>query len=333
MGYCKTFKNAGMSSVKKALLETKDLSIGYTGQSIPLFEKQNLALYAGELVCFMGPNGIGKSTLIRTLAGLQKSIEGGIYIHTDNAELRQQIAVVLTEKITTPGMTVEELITFGRYPYLNWNVSLHENDIRIIDEAIDQVNIRNIISKKLYQLSDGQLQMVMIARALAQTTPIILLDEPTAHLDLNNRVEIMRMLRNLARKTNKAILIATHELDLALQTADYIWLAGNQKDIITGIPEDLVLNGSFDDIFRFKGFDLKTGKVKHEVNRARTIQLNGNDSEYLWTRNALERNGFQIVQHNGDTTIKIEQNNNACVWIIGDNRYTSLQGLLKYLCG
>lgn len=321
-----------MRNEAKVLLETKDLSIGYTGQAVPLFEKQNLALYAGELVCFMGPNGIGKSTLIRTLAGLQKRIHGSIYIHTTNAELQQQIAVVLTDKITTPGMTVHELITFGRYPYLNWNVSLREDDIRIIDEVIDQVNIRNIISKKLYQLSDGQLQMVMIARALAQTTPIILLDEPTAHLDLNNRVEIMRMLRNLARKTNKAILIATHELDLALQTADYIWLAGNQKNIVTGIPEDLVLNGSFDDIFRFKGFDLKTGKVKHEVNRARTIQLNGNSSEYLWTRNALERSGFQIVQHNGDTTVNIEQNDRACIWTIGDNRYTSLQGLLKYLC-
>ncbi len=321
-----------MNGEKKSLLETKNLSVGYPGQSIPLFERQNLALYAGELVCFMGPNGIGKSTLIRTLAGLQKQIEGSIYIHTDNAELQQQIAVVLTDKITTPGMTVYELVTFGRYPYLNWNISLREDDLRIIDEAIDQVNIRNIISKKLYQLSDGQLQMVMIARALAQTTPIILLDEPTAHLDLNNRVEIMRMLRNLARKTNKAILIATHELDLALQTADYIWLAGNQKNIITGIPEDLVLNGSFDDIFRFKGFDLRTGKVKHEVSRSRTIQLTGNGSEYLWTRNALERNGFEIVQHNGETTVNIEQNDSTYVWTAGDNRYTSLQGLLKYLC-
>lgn len=321
-----------MNKEKKALLQTKDLSVGYTGQSIPLFEKQNLALYAGELVCFMGPNGIGKSTLIRTLAGLQKHIDGSIYIHTDASELQQQIAVVLTDKITTPGMTVHELVTFGRYPYLNWNVSLRENDIRIIDEAIDQVNIRSIISKKLYQLSDGQMQMVMIARVLAQTTSIILLDEPTAHLDLNNRVEIMRMLKNLARKTGKAILIATHELDLALQTADYIWLAGNQKNIITGIPEDLVLNGSFDDIFRFKGFDLKTGKVKHEVNRPRTIQLTGNGSEYLWTRNALERNGFQIVQHNGDTIVNIEQNDSACSWMAGNNRYTTLQGLLKYLC-
>jgi iron complex transport system ATP-binding protein len=320
-----------MSSWKEALLETKDLSVGYTGQSIPLFEKLNLTLYAGELVCFMGPNGIGKSTLIRTIAGLQKRIDGSIYIHANNSGLQQQIAVVLTDKVTTPAMTVYELVTFGRYPYLNWNVSLQKDDIRIIEEAIDQVNIRNIISKKLYQLSDGQLQMVMIARALAQTTPIILLDEPTAHLDLNNRVEIMRMLRNLARKTGKAILISTHELDLALQTADYIWLAGHQKNIITGIPEDLVLNGSFDDIFRFKGFDLKTGKVKHDVNRSRTIQLNGSGSEYLWTKNALERNGFQIVAHNGDATVSIETNNKACVWIAGDNRYTSLQGLLKYL--
>src|SRR5690606_34326801 len=118
-------------------------------------------------------------------------------------------------------------------------------------------------------------------------TPVLLLDEPTAHLDLNNRVEIMNILRHLSRSTGKAILLATHELDLALQTADRIWLTGNAANIIEGIPEDLVLNGVFDQIFRFKGYDLKTGKVLHEPFRKTTIQLSGEGPAYLWTKNAL----------------------------------------------
>jgi iron complex transport system ATP-binding protein len=158
--------------------------------------------------------------------------------------------------------------------------------------------------------------MVMIARALAQDTPIVLLDEPTAHLDLNNRVEIMKLLRHLARTTNKAILVATHELDLALQLADWIWLTGRNKKMLTGIPEDLVLNGSFDQIFEFKGFDLKTGKVQHEAHTGRTVQLTGEGPEYLWTKNALERNGFQVTEQFQDTHVSIGKQNNSLRWAI-----------------
>ncbi|SKC88350.1 ABC transporter ATP-binding protein [Ohtaekwangia koreensis] len=315
----------------KILLETKDLAVGYSTTQTPLFENLNLQLYEGELICFMGPNGVGKSTLIRTLAGLQKATRGAIRTDT-TTDLQFPIAVVLTDKVSTPGMSVYELITFGRYPYLDWNIRLQEDDKRIIDEAIELVHIQDILQKKLYQLSDGQLQMVMIARALAQTTPIILLDEPTAHLDLNNRVEIMRLLRNLAHKNKKAILVATHELDLALQTADYIWLTGKEKNVIPGIPEDLVLNGSFDEIFQFKGFDLKTGKMTHEAHRNKLIHLVGEGFEYLWTKNALERNGFAVTPGESGITIKIELGTQPCVWVMNNQRYTSIQGLLKYLC-
>ena len=174
------------------------------------------------------------------------------------------------------------------------------------------------------------MQMAMIARALAQDTPIILLDEPTAHLDLNNRVEIMNLLRNLSRKEKKAILIATHELDLALQTADVVWLAGLNKKILTGIPEDLVLNGSFDELFQFKGFDLKTGKVSHEPFRNVSIGLVGNGPEYLWTKNALERNGYRVID-NFDKTIAIEERGDQIVWVYDGRTFGSLRELLKQL--
>src|SRR6478736_8104385 len=277
-----------------SLLQTHSLSVGYSKDN-SLFEDLNLNLKPGELVCFMGPNGIGKSTLIRTLAGLQKPLSGDITTES-------KIAVVLTDRIHAYHMTVRDLVTFGRYPYLNWNINLTEKDNTIIDRALAQVHLENLADKNIEELSDGQLQMTMIARALAQETEILLLDEPTAHLDLNNRVEIMNLLRHLARTTHKAILIATHELDLALQTADKIWLATSNKKILTGLPEDLVLDGSFDDVFQLKGFDLKTGKMGHEAHRKISVQLIGEGHEYLWTKNALERSGYEIAT---DSQIKI----------------------------
>jgi iron complex transport system ATP-binding protein len=298
-----------MSTKTISYLHTTALSVGYTSNKTEnrLFENLNLALPAGRLVCFMGPNGIGKSSLIRTLAGLQKPLAGSIQItHDDNDNsTSQQVAVVLTDKVSTLNLSVYDVVAFGRYPYLDWSIRLRENDLRIIDQAIAQVNIKYLSGQKLHALSDGQLQMVMIARALAQDTPIILLDEPTAHLDLNNRVEIMRLLRNLAHTTNKAILVATHDLDLTLQMADWIWLTGNNKNILTGIPEDLVLDGSLDTIFQFKGFDLKTGKVQHESHKRINVHLSGTGPEYLWTRNALERNGFSITEEACDIAVSL----------------------------
>lgn len=315
---------------RRTLLHAKNLSVGYTegnSQHI-LFESIELELRAGELVCFMGANGIGKSSLIRTLAGLQRPLTPSPLSQGRGEIDPKKISVVLTDRINTVNMTVTELVTLGRYPYLDWNVKLNKDDLSVIEHAIDATHIRDIASKKLYELSDGQLQMTMIARALAQDTPIILLDEPTAHLDLNNRVEIMNLLRKLARNSNKAILVATHELDLALQTADLIWLAGRDKKLITGIPEDLVLNDSFDEIFQFKGFDLKTGKVFHEAWRNKSVKLVGEGYEYLWTKNALERCGFEVSE-NSELIIDVKLDNAIPKWSMNQREYSSLNDLLS----
>jgi iron complex transport system ATP-binding protein len=323
-----------------ASIETVELTVGYSHHEIKnsLLENLNLTLRLGELICFMGPNGVGKSTLIRTLAGLQKPLSGCIKYNGEipkahSTELTRHIAVVLTDRISAVNMTVYEVISFGRYPYLNWDVKLSKSDSEIIDQTIEQVRINHLRKKKLYELSDGELQMVMIARAVIQDTPIILLDEPTAHLDLNNRLEIMNLLRKLAHQINKAILVATHELDLALQTADLIWLAGNDKNIITGIPEDLVLNGSFDSIFKFKGFDLKTGKVQHESYRGTSIKLSATGHQYLWAKNALERNGFVVSDHEASHVITTNQDQVNQQWILNNKvHFDSLQELIKYIC-
>lgn len=314
--------------VKEIALSTIDLTVGYsTGESNILFEHLNLSLHKGELVCFMGPNGIGKSTLIRTLSGSQAALSGKV-----NGVSNKNAAVVLTDKIAPGMMTVKDLVTYGRYPYLNWNIKLSSEDSKIIDEAIGLVHINKLVDKPLYELSDGQLQMAMIARALAQDTPVLLLDEPTAHLDLNNRVEIMNLLRKIAKEQNKAVLVSTHELDLALQTADKVWVATPDKSLKQGIPEDLVLDGTFDQVFQFKGFDLKTGKVSQIAFRQVRIQLNGEGPVYLWTKNALERNGYEVVP---SSEIQVIINDQDLRWGLIQNKkeetHSSLSSLLTKL--
>lgn len=318
-----------MENHKNTLLSVDQLTVGYQDGIFKniLLENLSVSLCAGELVCFMGPNGIGKSTLIRTLAGLHPPLTP---IGRTGGVDPQKISVVLTDRITAVNMTVRELVTYGRYPYLDWNIKLSNKDIELIDRSIILTHIHHLIDKKLYELSDGQLQMTMIARALVQDTPIILLDEPTAHLDLNNRVEIMNLLRNICRTEGKAILVATHELDLALQTADLVWLVGNDKKIRTGIPEDLVLNGSFDEIFQFKGFDLKTGKVFHEAHRNLAVNLIGEGHEFLWTKNALERCGF-IITENATALITISKNQKNIEWSFNSQEFGSLRELLAHL--
>lgn len=301
-----------------AVFETKRLTVGY--DALRLFENLDLNLREGELVCFMGPNGCGKSTLIRTLAGLQQPLSGSVPPKNE-----KHVAVVLTDRIQSQHMTVRELIAYGRYPYLGWDLSLSQTDREMISSAISLVRIENLLDKKINELSDGQMQMAMIARALTQDTPVLLLDEPTAHLDLNNRLEIMNLLRKLAREKNKAILLATHELDLALQTADTVWLATG-RGLKKGIPEDLVLDGSFDEVFQFKGYDLKTGKVQHEAHRQRTLSIIGDGPVLLWTKNALERNGFSI-EDGSDTIVKIGH----AEWSVGAKSFTSLNDLITFL--
>lgn len=323
-------------------LETHQLKVGYElpSHELCLFDDLNLRLPFGQLVCFMGPNGAGKSSLIRTMAGLQRPLKGSVEFITSgtttekkvDVKIAEKLSVVLTDRITAGNLTVLELIALGRYPYLDWTIKLSEKDKEIIERSIAQVNIEYLVDKKIDELSDGQLQMALIARALAQDTPIILLDEPTAHLDLNNRVEIMKLLKHLTRSANKTILIATHDLDLALQTADMIWLTGKNKDIISGIPEDLVLNDEFDSIFEFKGFDLKTGKVIHTPFRNTSIRLTGEGHYFLWTKNALERNGYKIESLG---SIEVSVHETSRLWTItqqsNSKQVSSVNDLLNFL--
>ncbi len=326
-------------SNSNAILETKNLAIGYTNsnrQNI-ILKDINVSLNKGQLVCFMGPNGVGKSTLIRTICGTQKLIDGEITIADNDitkiskSKLAKLISVVLTDRINAGNLSVKELVALGRYPYIGWNVSFSKEDMLQIEKAIELTNIQSLVDYKIYELSDGQLQKVMIARALCQDTPVIILDEPTAHLDLNNRVEVINLLHDLTKHNGKTILMATHELDLALQSADRIWLAGSNQPIIDGFPEDLVLNGAIDEVFGLKGFDLKTGRLEKRLGKG-SVSLKGDGHNYLWTKNALERHGYSVES---DSVISIEiEVNQKLQWRIrkeGEHIVHTLEDLIELL--
>ena len=243
-----------------------NLSIGYRGKSDTKVVAQGICteINGGELTCLLGANGVGKSTLLRTLSAFQPKLGGEIFImgrelgtYSDK-ELSKTIGVVLTEKCDVRNMSARELIGMGRSPYTGFWGTLDKEDSRIVEESIALVKIENLASRMVHTLSDGERQKVMIAKALAQQTPVIFLDEPTAFLDFPSKVEIMQLLHQLTRETGKTIFLSTHDLELALQIADKIWLMDKQHGITIGTPEDLALEGHLSSFFARKGivFDM-----------------------------------------------------------------------------
>ncbi len=231
----------------------------------------NFSLHQGELSAIVGVNGIGKSTLLRTLGKVQPKLSGAILLGNKDLksystmELASTISVVLTEPLASKNLTVLELIALGRQPYTNWIGKLSAVDKSKIQEAISMVDLDGLKNKKCYELSDGQLQRVMIARALAQDTSIILLDEPTSHLDLHHKVQILKLLKSIAHKTQKTILFTSHEIEMAIQLCDKI-LIMNIESHEFGKPSELIQNQSFERLFpkNTVKFDAKTGSFKIE---------------------------------------------------------------------
>ena len=209
----------------KESISTNNLTIGYqnTRGGEPTIIQRNLSfsLNAGEMVCMLGPNGCGKSTLLRTLAGLQEAVSSECGVQSSE----NTIALVLTERLSMENTTVHDVGAWGRYPYTSFLDGLCADDERIIVESLEQVGVPPHEMHTFFNAhSDGEKQRILIAKALAQQTPIILLDEPTAHLDLTHRILILRLLRRLAHEQGKTILISTHELELALSLSDRILL-------------------------------------------------------------------------------------------------------------
>ncbi|MFD1466997.1 ABC transporter ATP-binding protein [Hymenobacter caeli] len=285
------------------LLTAEELVVGYSlAKKTPrrVAGPLRLALRPGELVCLLGPNGAGKSTLLRTLAGLQPPLAGRLELGgrplagLSAAERARRLSVVLTDRVDAGNLGVRALVRLGRHPHTGWLGGLTAHDEARVQAALEATGTEAFADRPVGEVSDGERQKVLLARALAQDTPVVLLDEPTAHLDLPNRVALMRLLHRLARQTGKAILLSTHELDLALQAADRVWLLPADGALRTGTPEDLVLSGAFAAAFAREGlaFDAATGTFALHAPTGPAVQLVGEGAAAFWTRRALERAGF-----------------------------------------
>lgn len=314
--------------MSEPILETDDLAIGYRTHRRTqrlVAEPVNLRLYPGELVCLLGPNGAGKSTLLRTLAGMQPPLRGQVRVagtdpyHTSPRVLARRLGVVLTDRAEVGALSVRALTALGRYPHTGWSGRLTPRDEVAIDQALTAVGIAAFAPRLVHELSDGERQKVMIARALAQEPKLLLLDEPTAFLDLPRRVELMGILRRLAREGERAVLLSTHDLDLALRGADQLWLLQPGGSIQVGVPEELVLNGAFQAAFHGDGidFDPCTGAFTFQRPPIGRIDLTGHDLASLWTRRALEREGFVVNGYEGPPSVMrvaIHDDDGQTVW-------------------
>lgn len=291
--------------MNKETIRLDDLSIGY---SIKKHHTKEVASHiqatirSGELTCLLGENGVGKSTLLRTLSAFQPKLGGHIWLlgrevesYTDR-QLSRIISVVLTERCEIRNMTVRDLVGMGRSPYTGFWGRLSQNDWEVVDRSIRLVGIEVLASRMVHTLSDGERQKVMIAKALAQETPIIFLDEPTAFLDYPSKVEIMQLLYRLIQTTEKTIFLSTHDLDLALEIADKIWLMERKQGITAGTPEDLALSGRLKSFFSGRGvvFDDDSGLYRIQMQYKYRIGIRGEGVRYLMLRKALQRCGIRV---------------------------------------
>lgn len=310
------------------MLQLQNLTVGYrisSKQNIPVLDVRNLKVHKGELVALIGANGSGKSTLLRSIAGLQPLLSGHILL--DNrpspnfhpTERARLLSFVSTENITINNLKVKDLIAFGRAPHTNWLGRLRTADRYYIDKALELVGMTSFATKYIDQLSDGERQRIMLARSLAQNAGLIILDEPTAFLDLQNKYIIVDLLRKLCDNEQKTILFSTHDLNIALRFADKIWLT-SQKHITEGAAEDLILNNAFQQIFNSDKLKFQPATGDFEIERPLQSAIffeTGNSLADFWTQKALKRLGYKMIcDRNYPLKLQLNENNNRKEWLL-----------------
>jgi iron complex transport system ATP-binding protein len=330
------------------VLTAQDLTIGYAhsrADKTVIAQDLNLELHAHELVCLVGPNGVGKSTLLRTLTGLQPALGGTLLIQGkplekyNNKAIARLVSVVLTAPVQVGTMKVRNLVGLGRFPFTGLFDSRNPEDDAAVQTALEMTGAESLAERFVHELSDGERQRVMIARALAQEPMLLVLDEPTAFLDLPGRVATMQLMRELAHTHGKAVLASTHDLDQVMHLADRMWLMGKDGAILQGAPEDLVLSGAFGTTFAQPNlkFDLETGNFETTQKTEQYVVLQAEGLADIWTARALRRAGFEVlvdgqpdlprvevVQENGRTTWRLLR---AEVVLEFDSIYALLLGL------
>ncbi|MBN2273057.1 MAG: ABC transporter ATP-binding protein [Bacteroidales bacterium] len=335
-----------MHKTDDILLEWKDVSIGYRKNNVissMLAENLSMKVRTGEIIGLIGRNGCGKSTLLRTMVRLQSSLKGKIMIggkdinSISRTEYAKTVGFVSTESISIHHMTVAELVSLGRFPYTNWIGVFTALDREIVDNAINLAGISHIQDKYLYELSDGERQKTMIARVLAQDTKVMVLDEPTAFLDLPNRYEMLRLLNELAHQNGKTIIYSTHDLSIALYESDRLWLMAAGK-ITEGAPEDLIITKGFHKLFENSDIDFNMDTAGFQLKREFTgmMAVTGEASLNYWTSRALERIGIRTGREGSvKESIVTDFQNGTPVWFLYlyDKTYSfySVYDLISFL--
>lgn len=294
-----------MSGKKEILLRAENLRIGYLlgKKEIKVCDGMNFELKRGELVALLGPNGAGKSTLLRTLSSSLQPLSGNVFYsgrllkNISQRDLSRKISVVLTDHTQAGGLTVSELVSLGRQPYTGFFGRLKARDLRLVDEAINSVGLSFKSNSYMAELSDGERQKAMIAKALVQETDVLLLDEPAAFLDVASKLELMALLRQIAVERNCAVLFSSHDVEQALALSDKLWLMG-RAGLLCGGTEDMVLQGHLSDLFRSDNvrFDLGSGVYRLCSDTSASVSVKAQDLSLLfWAKNALLRNGYGIT--------------------------------------
>lgn len=287
-----------MNENNEILLSFDSLRLGY-GTKV-LLPPVSAAAARGELVAVIGRNGIGKSTLLRTLLGLQPALGGKILIggrdlkELSGIQKARRIGYISTEMVRVSNMTVFDLVTFGRFPHTNWIGRIDKDSCLAVNDAILKTGLGGFEKRYISSLSDGERQRAMIARILAQDTDILIMDEPTAFLDIVNKFDIIKLMLSLS-KEGKTIIFSTHDLSIAVNQADKIWMMLEDK-IVEGAPEDLALDGSFGSLFKSAtvSFDTNEGTFKLKTESYNSIFIEGEGGIYNWTRKALGRIGWSV---------------------------------------
>jgi iron complex transport system ATP-binding protein len=317
-----------------------NLSVGYRRRTV--VGNLNLSADEHELVAVIGRNGEGKSTLLRTIARLQPAISGRISIagkplgQYSRNELAGIVSIVSTESVSISYLTVRQLVSFGRFPHTNWLGKLTPDDIALVDEAMQLTGVASLANKNMHEISDGERQRAIIARTLAQDTALILLDEPTAFLDMPNKYEIVNLLHRLTRTKPKTILFSTHDLNIAMQHADKLWLLIDGA-LYEGAPEDMALNGQFARLFEGTNlqFDDCNGQFNIKRRDMKSITIAGDGKIFFWTKKALERLGYDVLKaENKKQADIVIHDDSPVLWTLNQTekqlQFTSLYELLRY---
>jgi len=294
-----------MNGKNEILLSAENLRVGYLlgKKEIKVCDGMNFELKRGELVALLGPNGAGKSTLLRTLSSSLQPLSGNVYYsgrllkNISQRDLSRKISVVLTDHTQAGGLTVSELVSLGRQPYTGFFGRLKARDLRLVDEAINSVGLSFKSNSYMAELSDGERQKAMIAKALVQETDVLLLDEPAAFLDVASKLELMALLRQIAVERDCAVLFSSHDVEQALTLSDKLWLMG-RAGLLCGCTEDMVLQGHLSDLFRSNNvrFDIGSGVYRLCSDTSASVSVKAQDLSLLfWAKNALLRNGYGIT--------------------------------------